>query len=71
MLSFIKKIFNWNTIANYQKSPNELMDKNIDFSSITRFEVIDKNGRAVVYYNVKVEPSVQDEGRTLKIFITE
>jgi len=43
--------------------------------SVTRFEVIDhsskKRGRIVVEYGVKVEASVQDEGRTLKIFLTD
>jgi len=42
---------------------------------VTRFEVIDhsskKRGRYVVEYGVKVEASVQDEGRTLKIFLTD
>lgn len=42
----------------------------IDFRKITRFEVIDEKGR--VYSNwdlATVEPSVQDQGRTLKMFI--
>lgn len=34
-----------------------------------RFEVIDKSGRAYVAYNVKVSESLQDDGKTLKIFI--
>jgi hypothetical protein len=42
---------------------------------VTRFEVIDhsskKRGRIVVEYGVKVEASVQDEGKTLKIFLTD
>jgi len=45
------------------------MDNDIDFSSITRFEAIDNSGRGAVYHNVKIEPSVQDGGKTLKIFI--
>lgn len=52
-----------------EKFPEELMDNNIDFSSITRFEAIDNSGRGVVYHNVKIAPSVQDGGKTLKIFI--
>jgi len=43
--------------------------------SITRFEVIDhtskKRGRIVVEYNVNVELSLQDENRTLKVFLTD
>ncbi len=42
---------------------------------ITRFEVIDhtkkKVGRIVVEYNVNVELSLQDENRTLKVFLTD
>ena len=43
--------------------------------SITRFEVIDhtskKQGRIVVEYKVNVELSLQDENRTLKVFLTD
>jgi len=41
---------------------------------ITRFEVIDhtkkKQGRIVVEYDVNVELSLQDENKTLKVFLT-
>lgn len=40
-----------------------------DFSQITRLEVIDGNGRAYVAWDVTVTPSVQDDGRTLKLFV--
>jgi hypothetical protein len=36
---------------------------------VTRFEVIDENGRAYVRYGVSVELSLQDNDRTLKIFV--
>ena len=36
-----------------------------------RFEVIDDSGRAYSKYGVDVELSVQDSGRTLKLFVTE
>jgi hypothetical protein len=43
--------------------------------TITRFEVIDhtkkKQGRIVVEYDVNVELSLQDENRTLKVFLTD
>lgn len=43
--------------------------------SITRFEVIDhtskKGGRIVVEYNVNVEISLQDDNKTLKVFLTD
>ena len=38
---------------------------------VTRFEVIDNNGRAYVRYDVDVEYSIQDEGKTLKIFVKD
>lgn len=39
------------------------------FAGITRFEVIDDNGRALVRKVVKLDYSIQDEGRTLKVFV--
>lgn len=42
------------------------------FDNITRFEVIDKKaGRLIVRYNVEIKASLQDNGRTLKIFVSE
>lgn len=41
----------------------------LDFQNVTRFEVIDHNGRALTAYGVTVTTSLQDEGRTLKVFI--
>ena len=43
---------------------------------VTRFEVINHTstgeGRAYIKYgNLEIEFSIQDEGRTLKVFITE
>lgn len=48
---------------------------NTSTEELSRIEVIDETGRAYVrgsIYNdpVKVELSVQDDGRTLKIFVT-
>jgi hypothetical protein len=43
-----------------------------DTSKVTRFEVIDENGRVYVknsLYNCHLELSYQDDGRTLKVFI--
>jgi hypothetical protein len=39
-------------------------------SKVTRFEVIDETGRSMVRYAVSVAAELQDDGRTLKIFIT-
>ena len=48
----------------------ELLLKNV-----TRFEVIDHSkkmrGRYVVEYNVKVEVSIQDDGKTMKVFLND
>lgn len=42
---------------------------------VTRFEVIDhsskKRGRYVVEKGIKVELSLQDDNRTLKVFLTD
>jgi hypothetical protein len=55
------------------KANQEVLD--ITTKSVTRFEVIDhtskKRGRIVVEYNVNVELSLQDENRTLKVFLTD
>ena len=42
---------------------------NETFKNVTRFEVIDESSRALVRYGVKVELSLQDETRTLKVFL--
>lgn len=40
-------------------------------SRVTRIEVIDQNGRAYSQWGVQtVELSYQDDGRTLKVFVT-
>lgn len=41
----------------------------MDTSKVTRFEVIDETGRAMVRYNVEVVVHLQDDGRTLKVFV--
>ena len=37
--------------------------------TVTRFEVIDTNGRVYQKWNCNVELSYQDDSRTLKVFI--
>ena len=44
-------------------------EKEYDNSKLTRFEVIDENGRAYTKRDCNVELSYQDDGRTLKVFI--
>ena len=41
----------------------------INFSTITRLEVIDEAGRKYTRWKCKIDPSVQDQGRTLKLFV--
>lgn len=41
----------------------------IDANKITRLEVIDEEGRKYTKWNCKIQPMVQDNGRTLKIFV--
>lgn len=49
----------------------------MDVSKVTRFELIDHRegsdtpGRAIVRYDVDVELSLQDQGRTLKVFLKD
>lgn len=49
---------------------NEEADEMIKQNDVTRLEVIDNNGRQYVMWNCKVELSYQDDGKTLKIFVT-
>ena len=58
----------------YKKSPIQLVDESIVFlPEVRRVEVIDGSGRAYVNwdYSNRVEISLQDDGRTLKIFISQ
>ena len=47
----------------------------METDKITRFEVIDHTsefqGRILVKYGVRVEISIQDDGRTMKVFLTD
>lgn len=45
----------------------------MDISKVTRVEVIDEKGRSYVNWKSdnKVSLSLQDDGRTLKVFITK
>jgi hypothetical protein len=42
-----------------------------DLGKVTRFEVIGKNGRQMVEHGIALEASLQDDDRTLKIFLKE
>ncbi len=38
-------------------------------NKVTRFEVIDQSGRKLVRYDIKLDLSLQDNGKTLKVFL--
>ena len=43
--------------------------KNVDCNNVTRIEVIDAKGRSYVKKEVAINLSLQDDNRTLKIFV--
>lgn len=43
----------------------------MDTKKITRIEVIDKDGRQFARWNCSVVTSIQDNGRTLKLFLNK
>lgn len=53
----------------YKKGYTQSQEDMADNSKVTRFEVIDDNGRVYTTKDCKVELSYQDDGRTLKVFI--
>jgi hypothetical protein len=40
-----------------------------DLREVTRFEVIDEQGRFLIIRPARVSLSLQDQGRTLKVFV--
>ena len=43
-----------------------------EWKDITRLEIIDADGRSYTNWKVQsIEQSIQDEGRTLKLFVKE
>lgn len=54
------------------KRTNELREaRGVDFNAVTRIEIIDKVGRVYTAWNSVVTTSVQDDGRTLKLFVMD
>lgn len=54
--------------------PDEPVSPSVPISgldAVTRFEVIDHTGRVMIRYGVTAESHLQDDGRTLKIFLKE
>src|SRR5690348_7114132 len=59
-----------------ERSAGSMSDEREVFSNVVRFEVIDQRSgaaaeRVFVALNARIEPSVQDDGRTLKIFVVD
>ena len=52
-------------VVGYTKCQEDMLHD----SKLTRFEVIDNNGRVYSQWNCKIELSYQDDGKTLKVFI--
>jgi hypothetical protein len=61
------------TLSDFEMALNLERDLAVDTSKVTRFEVIDHSaeakGRFVVEHGKSVELSLQDDGRTLKVFL--
>lgn len=55
----------------FQIGPEGAYEHGEPTKEVNRFEVIDENGRSYVKYDCNVELSYQDDGKTLKIFITK
>ena len=50
----------------------KILDTIENLENVTRVEVIDNHGRSYIHYNAEsVEYSLQDDGKTLKIFIMD
>jgi hypothetical protein len=58
-------------VAMLEGQVRQLSEKQSNFDQVTRFEVIGKNGRQLVEHGVSVTASLQDDDRTLKIFLTD
>ena len=61
--------YNEDTRSGYIKGYTQCQKDMLHNQTVTRFEVIDENGRVYVAKDCKVELSYQDDGRTLKVFI--
>ena len=70
----VKKIATQVSAYGYYDEPNNLIELP-NYEKVTRFEVIDhtssKEGRILVKYSVMVDVSIQDEGMTMKVFLTD
>lgn len=58
-----------NDLQRLKMLSDKFQNDTLDNKTVTRFEVIDENGRVYVAKDCKVELSYQDDGKTLKVFI--
>ena len=58
-----------NDLQRLKMLSDKYQNDTLDNQTVTRFEVIDENGRVYVAKDCKVELSYQDDGKTLKVFI--
>lgn len=58
-----------NDLQRLKMLSDKFQNDTLDNQTVTRFEVIDENGRVYVAKDCKVELSYQDDGKTLKVFI--
>lgn len=59
----------FNDLQRLKMLSDKFQNDTLDNQTVTRFEVIDENGRVYVAKDCKLEFSYQDNGRTLKVFI--
>ncbi len=50
--------------------PDRKTAEQLKAAAVTRFEVIDDTGRVISRHGVRVALSYQDDGRTLKVFLS-
>jgi len=72
--SLVARIFGLKEYNQIVKQAKQMENEQRFDNKATRFEVIDhtdkKRGRIVVEYGVDVEISIQDDGQTMKVFLT-
>jgi hypothetical protein len=56
-------------IIGFEQGYTQCQEDMADNSKVTRFEVIDENGRVYTKHNCTIKLSYQDDSRTLKVFI--
>ena len=71
---YYESTWSWVDELELKYEGNTLEDSLVELNNINRLEVIDQTGRAYVHYlgeNESVQYSLQDDNRTLKIFVND